>query len=82
MKNKLKELGFSRAEDIINTANPKLSKKYRKLHNGILFWISEKPYRIYFIKLDGWQPEVQLQHFSYFIDLLEKRGFHQHEKDS
>ena len=48
----IKKLGFSRAEDIINTANKNFPKYYSISTSGILFWISDNPYRKYFIDLE------------------------------
>ena len=71
----MKKLSFNRAEDIINTANPRMKKYYKTDFDKIYFWISDNPYRKYCIELEGWQDEVKIQHISYFIDLLQQRGF-------
>jgi len=76
----IKKLDFSRAELIINTSNSKFNKYYEKYPEGILFWISETPYRKYFINLDHWPAEVATQHYSYFIDLLKRNNFKNFKK--
>jgi hypothetical protein len=71
----MKKLNFNRAEDIINTANPKMKKYYKIDFDEIYFWISDKPYRKYYMNLENWQCEVKVQHISYFVDLLQRNNF-------
>jgi predicted AAA+ superfamily ATPase len=75
MEHEMKKISLSRAEDIINTSNPKFQKYYVINIDDILFWISDKPYRKYKVILDGWSDEVKVQHIKYLEELFEKHNF-------